>query len=484
MVRNKSQPLQQSSPSSSSSSSPSPKSPAMESTKNSPPSKCKQCELALNRKGENRPGIHCKDCKREHCFRCAEVTAQFCEAVKAMGKDMWCCGECEEKTVAMKSVLDKIETLHTEIVDIKKGQEGQHAEQERVLEGIKVVEAIVKRMEVVEKTQADHGDRLLEQEAVTKKHTEKIVETEERTTAIEKRLEKIDSGVVNVMQTNAIIREMREIEKSEKKLIIANLPESTEEDAVERKREDERRVGDVFKQLKMEHVKPINVLRVGFGGRYPKKVLVILRSVEETEKILQGAETMTLPNDIWLSRERTWNQREEARILREDRGKREAEGAAPPPRGRPRGSGKGPGRPKKAEGSVRGRGSRPETSNSRKRQISGEDDSSKWRRTGETGRGRGTGGRGGRGNSRGATGGSGGAVGGGVGAAGGARGADSEKTNDSPSHPSTSVLSGGLKTPEDNSRSQPSRSSDRPATPRPNTNALLGAVGGQEEDNF
>ena len=49
---------------------------------------------------------------------------------------MWCCGECEEKTVAMKSVLDKIETLHTEIVDIKKGQEGQQAEQERMLEGI------------------------------------------------------------------------------------------------------------------------------------------------------------------------------------------------------------------------------------------------------------------------------------------------------------------------------------------------------------
>lgn len=50
---------------------------------------------------------------------------------------MWGCNECEKKTSVMKLVLEKIETLHTEMVDIKKGQEGQQAEQVRVLEGIR-----------------------------------------------------------------------------------------------------------------------------------------------------------------------------------------------------------------------------------------------------------------------------------------------------------------------------------------------------------
>ena len=51
---------------------------------------------------------------------------------KTVGEEIWSCGECENKSAAMKTVLDKIETLHTEIIVIKKGQEGQHAEQERV----------------------------------------------------------------------------------------------------------------------------------------------------------------------------------------------------------------------------------------------------------------------------------------------------------------------------------------------------------------
>ena len=49
---------------------------------------------------------------------------------KTVGEEIWSCGECENKSAAMKTVLDKIETLHTEIIVIKKGQEGQHAEQE------------------------------------------------------------------------------------------------------------------------------------------------------------------------------------------------------------------------------------------------------------------------------------------------------------------------------------------------------------------
>ena len=354
---------------------------------------CKRCELALNRKGESRPGIRCKDCKTEHCAKCAELTNEFCESVRKLGKDVWCCGECEGKTAVMKTVIDKIETLHTEMVNIKKGQEGQQAEQERVLESIKVVETVVKRMEVIEKTQTDHGERLLEQEANTRKNIEKIEETEKRTEAIEKRLAGMDGETVSVKVTNAVVRELREMEKNDRNLVIANIPESLAEEAEVRKREDEKKVCAVFSELNYEQIKPANVICVGFGGRYLKKILVIFRTKEDKEKILESAEKTTLSNNVWLARSRTWNQREEARLFREEKRKEEEEGVVTQTqRGRPRGSGKGPGRPKKSVGgSVRGRGSRQEESLSRKRRISGENDEAKWRRTGAIGRGRGRG---------------------------------------------------------------------------------------------
>ena len=47
---------------------------------------------------------------------------------RTVGKEIWSCGKWESKSAAIKTVLDTIETLPTEIV-IKKGQ-GQHAEQE------------------------------------------------------------------------------------------------------------------------------------------------------------------------------------------------------------------------------------------------------------------------------------------------------------------------------------------------------------------
>ena len=433
--------------------------------------KCHKCEMTMNKKGEKRPGIKCKQCKTEHCYACAELTIEVCEAVRCMEKGFWTCNGCETKSTDMKAVLESMNSIKTELCTIKEGQAEQQAEREQVLEGLKSVEAVVKRMEGIEKTQVEQGERLLEQEANTKKHEEKIDKTEERTTALEKRLEKMESGAVNVMQTNAIIRELREIEKGEKKLIIANLPESKEEDASERKKEDEKRVSDVFKELKVEHCKPLNVIRVGFGGRFPKKVLVILRSVEDAEKILQSAEKTTLPNSIWLARDRTWNQREEGRLRRDEAGRQMDEtAAAVPKRGRPPGSGKGPSRPKKTGGSVRGRGSRNESHDSRKRQRSGDEDEDNQRRKSERG-------------------GEGGGAGRGRGASSSSSTAketvglprarnEADKSQLSPSAHRTREASG---TPEVSS-SLLQKVSDRPGTPRSGSGSILGAAGGQDEN--
>ena len=125
-------------------------------------------------------------------------------------------------------------------------------------------------------------------------------------------------------------------------------------------------------ELGIEGVKPSKVIRVGYEGRYARKALAIFNSTDEVERILSSAEQIKLTNDIFLTRDRTYNQREEARLYRLEKEKEEKDGALAQ-RGRGRGRGRPPGR---NSGSVRGRGARGKTQ-TRKRQRSGDDDATK-----------------------------------------------------------------------------------------------------------
>ena len=249
----------------------------------------------------------------------------------------------------------------------------------RVLEGLKVVESVANRIEAVETVQAAHTEKLIAQEADIQKNTMEIVAEKMKVAAVEERLNQIDNDALNIRQTNAVVREIREIEKREKNVVIGNVPEPTGESADERKKEDEIRVNDILRELKSEQTKPVNVIRVGIKGRYPRKILVILQTVEDCERILKSGEATKLAGDVFITRDRTFNQRQEARLFRMEKEKEEREGTVSH-RGRSRGIARGPGRPR-GRGAVRGRGSRAVGSESRKRRNSATEDESKRRRT-------------------------------------------------------------------------------------------------------
>ena len=141
------------------------------------------------------------------------------------------------------------------------------------------------------------------------------------------------TDALNVRQTNVVVRKIREIEKRKRNLIVCNIPESTYDDPEE---SDEKEISDIFKDLNIEQIRPLKVIRVGVKGRYPRKTLVVLQSVDECERLLQSAENKTLKNDIFITRDRTYNQRQEARQYRLEREKEE-QGGIPSQRGRPRG---------------------------------------------------------------------------------------------------------------------------------------------------
>ena len=117
-------------------------------------------------------------------------------------------------------------------------QKRQQVERERVIEGLKVVETVAKKIEVIETVQAAQEGRLTAQETATKENDDKITEGLKRLEAVEERLKKIDEGTLTMRITNTVVKEVREIEKKEKNFVLWNIPESKEETAEVRKKYD------------------------------------------------------------------------------------------------------------------------------------------------------------------------------------------------------------------------------------------------------
>ena len=311
-------------------------------------SKCHACEIAMDRPGEKRPSTRCKECKKQHCNKCAELTVEFCEALKDMGKDFWTCKECETKTSDLKAVLESI----------KDGQAKQEAERERVLEGLKAVEVVAKRLERVEDRLENQEVRLNNHDEAIKKNTRKQEEGEIRMKKLEKQMEEVgekNHDGNDIRQFNAVVQEVREIKKRERNIVVFNVPEPTGEEEEEESNRD--KIKEIFRELACEDIKPANAVRIGKVGRYPRQILTVLPSVDDCEKVMKKArDSPKLKDDIFITRDRTFKQRQEAKLFRMEKEKEEREGnAAHPGRGR---GGRGRGRARGGGGGGRGRGSR------------------------------------------------------------------------------------------------------------------------------
>ena len=334
----------------------------------------------------------------EHCNKCADVTKDLCAMMKGAGKSLWICADCEAKEADMKAVLDSMNAMKSELSTIKRGQSEQQVERTKVLEGLKKVEAVAKRMERVEVAQEEQEQRISKNEDASKKNTRKVEDGEKRITKVEERLENMDKGALDVRQCNAVAKEVREIEKREKNIVVFNVPEPTEQAA---DGADLARIGEILIELNLEGIQPKEVKRIGKVGSFPRQILVILNTVEDCNTIVKKCrEETNLRNNVFITRDRTFNQRQEAKLFRLEKEKEEREtdtqlgggrgGGGGGTRGRGRPRGRGPGR-----GGRGGRGGgRQSDSESRKRRnsddrlsltASNNDDEAKRRRTGEEG---------------------------------------------------------------------------------------------------
>ena len=262
---------------------------------------------------------------------------------------------------------------------------------------------------------------------------------------MEEQIKKFNQNSFDLRRCNAVVKEVREVEKRVKNIVVFNVPDSKEKEEKDREKKDLEKVDSVFKELGFKDIRPKNIARIGkLGGKYPQQILVTLQTVDECEYIMKKCgEGVALKDDIFITRDRTFNQRQEAKLFRLE----QTEEAVV---GQPEGGGGGRGR---------GRG-RP--------------------------RGRGRGGRGGRGG------------GGRGGAAGGERSIDSESRKrsydgaggsdeDEAKRPKTAGGGGGPSTAVSNGT--PDHTTTRPTsfhppTPRRVPDSELGAVGGVDVGNF
>ena len=404
--------------------------------------KCHTCDLALNRTGEGRPGIRCKDCKNLICNKCGDLTADFCVIAKKIGRDVWSCKECEAKSNDMKAVLDSMNTIKSELGTIRNEQAEQKAERAEVLDGLKTVKEIAKKLDRVEQVQERHGEQLSEHDQAIKENRRRGEEEEQRIKKLEERVEQIgknDNDGNEVRQFNAVVQEVRELEKRERNIILFNVPEPAGEE--EETEEDRReKINEIFKELACEEIKPVKLVRIGKAGRYPRQILTVIPTSIECEKILKRSRDGPKPkNDVFITRDRTFRQRQEAKLFRQEKENEERDGNSTQT-GRGRG-GRGRGRPRGIGGGRGGRGGRggqrgDSASASRKRRNSGEtvDDETKRQRTGVE-----------------------------SGAEGGA---------------------GGINVTVSNTPVRAGPTSEHQPTPRPPSVSELGAVGGEEPESF
>ena len=370
--------------------------------------KCHKCGLVMDRQGEKRPSIGCKQCKDEYCGQCAKVTAEICTLMKAMENSIWTCDKCEARVADLKSVIDSVNSMKTELSTLKQGQvqqQTERAEQKveraKVLESLKAVEKVMKRLDKVEETQDKHGQKLVKHdndlsshEEAIKKNKSRTEEGEKKMKILEDRMQNVDQKTVEMRHCNAVAREVREMEKREKNLVLFNVPEPTNVEEEDRKKMDTETIIAIFEKLGFQGLRPAKFVRMGTAGKYPRKILTTLTTADECVQVVRkGREMTSLDNGIFITGDRTYNQRQEARLFRMEKENEERGGPAVIAngggggrggrgRGRPRGRGTG-------RGGRGGRGQRDADVDSRKRRNSNDrpnesdDDESKRRRTGE-----------------------------------------------------------------------------------------------------
>ena len=211
----------------------------------------------------------------------------------------------------MRAVLDSVKSMKTDLSAISKRQTAQEKVQEKVLEGLKVVESVAKRMEQVEERQDKQEQHLAKHDNEIGQNARKLQEGENRIKKLEERMEQSvkNNDGNDARHFNAVVQEVREIEKREGNIILFNVAEPAGEEE-EKEEERKEKIKEIFKNLSCEEIQPKKMVRIGKAGRFPRQILVVLSTADECEKIIKKSrDGPKLKDEVFITRDRTFRQR-------------------------------------------------------------------------------------------------------------------------------------------------------------------------------
>ena len=283
-------------------------------------------------------GVECEKCQRWFHSKCQGLTKWAITALnKWHGTLLWVCDQCkislkvkdkpqpETRSAQVPDLtwldtkINKLETIirHTEntLSDSIRNQEKMFTVQCKVLDKLEAssVETVKQQVTYAEALKGIGTE-------VVKQVSQKIDKMPQVTVPVQRNREEI-AGVLD---------EIQDKEKRKLNIIIHNLPESTgDTHAVKRKGDEEKFTGMIKEGLKLV-VKCANAFRIGKSvENRPRLLLITLTNVDDKMNILRSAAALrstTEWDNVYITPDLTWQEREKARTLRQELARRKAAG--------------------------------------------------------------------------------------------------------------------------------------------------------------
>ena len=124
------------------------------------------------------------------------------------------------------------------------------------MQGLKAVEAVAKKLDKIEDVQETHEQRLSTHDEAIQKNTQKKEDDEKRIRRLEEKMQNIDQNTIDIRQCNIVAKEVREMERRERNIVIFNVPESREEGEEDAKRLDMVKTQGILKELGLMRFNP------------------------------------------------------------------------------------------------------------------------------------------------------------------------------------------------------------------------------------
>ena len=285
-----------------------------------------------NKVTESEEAVECEKCSRWFHCKCLSISKAALNALKKWhGTLMWLCSKCKETLKERDSITEclpkysKIETQMDRLEQIVRLNGSALDEcirnQERMFAGqCNLTEKLLSVPPAGELQQKSYAEAL-------KGVSAEVVEQ------VSKKIDKMPSVTMPVQRSNeelaGLLDEMQDKERRKLNVVVHNLREADGQSYAERSEGDTKTFKNMVKHGLKLIVETTKTFRVGKkDGNKPRLMVVTLTSMAHKVEILRSAASLrdTKWNNVYITPDLTWKEREKRRQLRDELARRKEAG--------------------------------------------------------------------------------------------------------------------------------------------------------------